>query len=185
MFIFFILLLSILIALVRGGRLGNLADLNLRWRGFIVLGFLIQVVIFSSPWQDIDATRAWTQIAYLLSLCLLTIGLAANYRIPGMTVITLGFFLNFAAIAANGGYMPGSAEAYQAVGFRILSPGQVYNNSVGMGPTTPLAFLGDIFAIPKALPFHNVFSIGDTIIAIGAFYLLQRAMVPQTSRPAK
>ncbi len=184
MFIFIVPLISILIALVRGGKLGYLADLKIRWRGFILIGFLIQVLIYSDFWQGRDDLRAWTQPGYIFSLCLLTVALAVNYRIPGMPLIALGFLLNFVTILANGGYMPASPDAYAVAGFRNLAPGQVYNNSIGMGPATPLFFLGDVFAVPKHIPFHNVFSIGDSIIAIGAAYLLQIVMVRKIPQPA-
>jgi Family of unknown function (DUF5317) len=39
-------------------------------------------------------------------------------------------------------------------------------------PHARLQFLGDIFAIPRSWPLHNVFSIGDVLIVIGAFVLL-------------
>jgi len=184
MIIFIVPVISILIAMMRGGKLGYLADLNIRWRGFIILGFLLQVLIYNDFWQGRDELRAWTPLGYILSLCLLTIALAVNYRIPGMPFIALGFFLNFITILANGGYMPAAPSAYVMAGFRNLSPGQVYNNSIGMGAETPLFFLGDVFAIPKQIPFHNVFSIGDGIIVIGAAYLLQIAMMRKIPQPA-
>ncbi|HZQ28639.1 MAG TPA: MFS transporter, partial [Acidimicrobiales bacterium] len=36
-------------------------------------------------------------------------------------------------------------------------------------------FLGDVFAVPSWLPFHNVFSVGDLCILLGAFIGLHRA----------
>ena len=35
-----------------------------------------------------------------------------------------------------------------------------------------LSFLGDVFAVPASFPVHNVFSVGDVCIVIGAFVLL-------------
>lgn len=177
MIVLLVLAVSIVVALLRGGRLGNLGLLNIRWRGVIILGFLIQVLIFSPDWQERDATRSVTQFAYLASLCLLVVALAVNYRVPGMKLIAFGFLLNFIAIAANGGYMPASLSALQNTGLAPLQPGQVSNNSIGMGPDTRLPFLGDVFAIPKGFPFSNVFSIGDVLIAMGAVWLIQEALV--------
>ena len=177
MIILVVLAVSIIVALLRGGRLGNLATLNLRWRGIIILGFLIQVLIFSSFWQNLSETRALTQYGYIASLCLLVAALAANRHIPGMPLITFGFLLNFITIAVNGGYMPASYSAMQSTALAPLLPAQVSSNSIGMGPETRLAFLGDIFAIPRGIPFSNVFSIGDVLIAIGAVYLIQRVLL--------
>jgi hypothetical protein len=185
MFLLVVLAAAILLALARGGSLVNLASLQLHWRGVILLGFLIQVIIFSSFWQDRGETRGWTQIAYFFSLCLLVAALAANRRIPGVTLLTIGFLLNFGAIAANGGHMPASYSAMQSTTLTPLQPGEVSNNSIGMGPDTRLPFLGDIFAIPKEIVFSNIFSVGDVLIAAGAVYLIQKALVvPSRSRPA-
>lgn len=177
MFILLILGFSLILALLRGGRLDQLAVLPLRWRGVILTGFLIQVLVFSDFWQGQSDLRAVTQFAYVLSLSLLLLALVANLRLPGLPLIMLGFCLNFTVIALNGGYMPSSAAARALVGLSHLEPGQVASNSIGMGPGTRLDFLGDNFAIPRGFVFPNVFSIGDVLIAIGAFYLIQRAMV--------
>jgi lipoprotein signal peptidase len=182
MIILAVLIAAIALALLRGGNLGNLATVNLRWRGVIILGFLIQVLIFSSFWQDRRETLALTQFFYLASLCLLVAALAANRHIPGMMLITFGFLLNFIAIAANGGYMPALYSAMQNTTFSPLLPGQVSTNSIGMGPDTRLPFLGDIFAIPRGIPFSNVFSLGDVLIALGTVYLIQRVLVVSPPR---
>jgi hypothetical protein len=100
-----------------------------------------------------------------------------------MGSIALGFGLNFLVIARNGGYMPASAEARAFAGLTPLAPGQIDNNSIGMGADTHLPFLSDIFAIPSLLPFANVFSIGDVLIALGAGYLIQKAMPPHPPAP--
>ncbi len=183
MFVLVVLVASIAVALLRGGNLGYLGTLNIRWRGVIILGFLIQVLAFSSFWQDNGEMKSLTQFAYFASLCLLLVALAANRHIPGVKLLTFGFLLNFIAIAVNGGYMPASLSALQNTRLPLLQPGQVWSNSIGMGPDTRLAFLGDIFAIPKQVPFSNVFSIGDVLITLGAIYLIQKVLVvPNSSK---
>jgi hypothetical protein len=183
MIILVVLAISILIALGRGGRFGNLVHLNLRWRGVILAGFLVQVIIFSSFWQERSETKSLTQWGYILSLLLLLVALVYNYRLPGMSVITLGFFFNFIAITFNGGFMPASPAAMQTAGMTALLPGQVSSNSIGMGPETVLFFLSDVFAIPRGFIFPNVFSIGDVVIAIGAVILSQKALLTLPDRP--
>jgi hypothetical protein len=173
-----ILAVAIVIALVTGGRLVNLTALHLKWRGLILGGFAIQLYVFSPLWQDNPTLSSHTQAGYFASLVLLSIALAANYRIPGLVLIGPGFLLNFAAVALNGGYMPASPTALQAAGLPFLGPGQILQNSIGIGAATNAAFLGDIFAIPKWFIFPNVFSVGDVLIAIGAVYLVLKALAP-------
>jgi hypothetical protein len=100
-----------------------------------------------------------------------------------MALIALGFALNSLAIVLNGGHMPASPEALALYGLAPLDAGQAYNNSIGATPETRVAFLTDIFAIPSQMMFHNVFSIGDVLIAAGGFYLIQKGMVSPKPRP--
>jgi hypothetical protein len=178
-----VMLASVAVALARGGRFGNLAALNLRWRGVIIAGFLLQVIVFSSAWENSSQLRPLTPIGYTVSMLVLLVGLLANYRLPGMLLLTGGFFLNFAAILLNGGHMPASQAAMQVAGLPILQPGQTSSNSIGMGPETVAFFLGDVFAIPKGFIFPNVFSLGDVLIALGAVVLTQRALVGSIPPP--
>ena len=69
----------------------------------------------------------------------------------------------------------------------MLGPGEFVNSGVLENPT--LSWLGDIFVWPEPMPFANVFSIGDMLIVIGAFYgankicgsrLVKRPWVPPT-----
>jgi CDP-diglyceride synthetase len=175
-FIFVVLAVAIGIAFARGGKFSRLAQINFRLSALILAGFLIQVLIFSSPWQDDSQTRALTPYAYLLSLFLLLIALSQNQHLKGMRLITLGFALNALVIALNGGYMPTTPEARALAGQPVLAPGAVRNNSIGAGADTRLVFFSDIFAIPKGLPFPNVFSVGDVLIALGAAYLIYKGM---------
>lgn len=177
MFIFLILLAAILVALVRGGSLMRFAELEIRWSGVIIAGFLLQVLVFSDFWQTYDTLRQFTPLAYLASLALLLFALLLNRHIPGILLLGLGFLSNSIAIVANGGFMPASPSALALTGLPPLAPGQTSNNSIGMGAETRLWFLGDIFAIPRGLPFPNIFSIGDVLIVIGAVYLIQKVMV--------
>lgn len=173
MLIFLIGLVAIAVALARGGKLTRWADLTLRWRGVVILGFLIQVLIFSRDWQSQAMLKPWTPYLYITSMSLILIALLANFHLPGIRLITLGLCLNLLAIIFNGGYMPASADALTLSGHAL----QTTNNSIVMTSETRLTLLGDIFAIPKGLPFANVFSVGDVCLVIGAVYLIQKTLV--------
>jgi hypothetical protein len=60
-------------------------------------------------------------------------------------------------------------------------PEGVLTNSTLASAATRLALLGDVFAVPRPLPFANVFSIGDLLIAVGGAWFIARTMAP---RPA-
>jgi len=82
-----------------------------------------------------------------------------------MPVIAMGALCNVAAIIANGGQMPASAGALRAAGEAVKTTGFI-NSGVVTHPK--LIVLGDIFAIPRSIPLHNVFSVGDVCIVVGA-----------------
>ncbi len=175
---------ALVVAWLRQGTLVNLALVRIRWSGLILAGFLIQLLVFQPFWQNRAETRALTVIAYAVSMGMLLLAVLANLRLPGLWIIMLGFFCNAAAIGLNGGHMPASPEALALAGLPALSPGQTYNNSMGARLDTAVWFLTDIFAIPRQFPFHNVFSIGDILLAIGAFYFIQKVMVKPREQPA-
>ena len=86
-----------------------------------------------------------------------------------MKLIAIGGLANFLAIVANGGVMPASASALRTAGLAADPAG--YTNS-GLVEHAHLAFLGDVFALPASWPAANVFSVGDLLLAAGAFVLL-------------
>jgi hypothetical protein len=91
--------------------------------------------------------------------------LVANRHVRGLWIIALGAALNATAILANNGVMPASEKALRTAGELKVADGFV-NSTVMQHPR--LLLLGDVFAIPESWPLHNVFSVGDICIAIGA-----------------
>src|SRR5205807_2632099 len=76
------------------------------------------------------------------------------------------------AITVNGGVMPASPHALGAAGLPT-GTSQTFINSMAL-PAPRLAFLGDIFAIPKGWPLSNVFSAGDICVALGSAVAIHR-----------
>jgi hypothetical protein len=166
------------VALLRGGSLSNFVDLPLRWLPLVVAGFALQLLIFT-PGLKTPLLPALTTPLYLLSMALLILWVAANWRTPGMAIMAAGLLLNFLAIVANGGHMPVSPEraAYAGIIDRYTSGGQaVHNNSVATDEGVRLWLLTDILALPAGVPFANVYSIGDVLLAIGASVLCWRTI---------
>src|SRR4051812_8965527 len=163
------LLLCILSVPLLGGRLQALAELEFRRAGFAVAALLIQIVIISVLRVDVWGL---SEEIHLAPYFLLGAFLVANRHIPGLLVIALGGALNFAAISTNGGVMPADPDAIAAAGI-AQEAGEFANSAPADG--APLGFLGDVFHTPGWSPIHNVFSVGDAIIVLGAFVLLHRA----------
>ena len=180
-------LLSLLIAVLRGGDLLALAEVRFRHSWLILLGLLIQIVIFSPWWASIPDCVDWTHEAYCLSMAVLLVPMWLNRSLPGMAFLGIGLFLNALTIWANGGQMPASLWALQTSG--LLPSGDAVaswqsNNSALMNESTRLWFLCDIFAVPRSWPLANMFSIGDVLIGLGGVVFIQRSVVPSSRESA-
>jgi hypothetical protein len=158
---------AVALVVVLGGRLGNLASVELRGKGAIIGAFFLQLLIVTiAP----TAFPHWVaSVLHLVSYALAIAFVYANRRLPNLWIAALGGACNVAAIAANGGTMPASRTALAAAGMPIAHDG--FGNS-GAVSHARLAFLGDIFSIPKSLPLANVFSIGDVLLLVGAAAML-------------
>ena len=185
-----IIVLVIVVALLRGGSLRNLAELQLRWLPLVIAGFMLQLLIFT-PFARSPLLAAATVPIYVLSMLLLVIWVAANWRIPGMALIGIGLALNVIAITANGGHMPVSPESARyagTIGNYASENTFVANNSIATQDNVRFWLLTDIIAIPKQVPFANVISIGDVLLTIGVGILcyrtIRRAPAPDVPDPA-
>ena len=162
-----VLVLAVLTVPLAGGRLAALGDLQVRWGWAVVAAIGLQVLIISVfP----DRFEALHEPLHLLSYGFAALFVYANIRLPGVLLIALGGLLNLIAIVANGGVMPASRAAQRSAG--IVQSDDGFANSAAL-EDPELLFLGDVFAIPDSVPYlDNVFSIGDVLIAVGAFVLI-------------
>lgn len=177
-------LVAVLVALLRGGRFEHLAQLSFRFGALIVVGLIIQILIFS-PILGSHLNREQIALVYNLSMILLWGTLMLNWRVPGTRLMALGIFSNWLAITLNGGFMPASREALLSAGLisqAMMIGDQHYNNTILIDADTHLTFLTDVMAIPAVLPLSNVFSVGDLVLTAGTVWLIQRVMVKGDGR---
>jgi len=170
MFILYAVVIGLVIGVALGGRPLALGDIRFRWAPLVVVGFLGQVLLFS------DAVSTWIGAAgpplYVVTTLLVGAAVLRNLALPGMPLIVIGAACNMAAILANGGFMPATAEALAAIG---KTPSTVYSNSAVLTePALPL--LIDRFALPRWLPLTNIFSLGDAILGLGVVVLVVAVM---------
>jgi hypothetical protein len=142
---------------VRGPNWTGLAELHWRLGYLCLLGLAIRIVIFSGPESVVRAILPLAPTLNVLSMTLVVISMAANWRLPGFPLIALGAILNLVVIVANGGQMPTSLHREREA---------VFTHVAELGPDTRLAVLGDWIQLPY--PPERTFSIGDFVIAIGA-----------------
>src|SRR4051794_5032746 len=163
--------------LLLGGRLERLADLHFRWSWLAVAGLLIQVALFSEA--GFAAADGLAPAIYILSTAAVLVAVLRNLAIAGMPVVALGALANLAAILANAGSMPAAAGALALAG---LEAGGHTNSVVLEHPA--LQPLTDVFAAPAWVPFANVFSVGDVLIAVGIAWAIAATMRRAAVAPA-
>jgi hypothetical protein len=176
MFVLYAVPFALLVGRLVGGRLDGLAHLRFRWAPIAILGLAAQLVLFSGPVGAAVGPAA--PGLYVASTAAVLAAVLRNVRVPGLAIVAVGAISNLAAILANGGYMPADPGALALAG---LEPDDAYSNSTVVS-SPALRPLTDVYAMPDAVPFANVFSIGDVLIGIGVFVAIVVAMRGQPAQ---
>ena len=154
-------ILSVVTVRPAGGSFSGLGRARLRYAPAIFGALALQIAIISVvP----GGSPGLHRVLYIGSYALAAVFVVANRRLVGMRMLALGATLNLIAILANNGVMPASRSALRTAG--MLTNSTVFLNSAAVTHAR-LLFLGDIFPVPHAVPFANVYSVGDVCIAIG------------------
>ncbi len=179
LWIVIVLLVATVVALVRGGRLANLADIRLRMWWLLPLGFLLQlatVLVPSEPrWETLGVGLILFSFVPLLVLVII------NRERSGMWLAGIGVLLNFSVIALNGG-MPVLAEAANVAAGGLAGDASFVESfkHVRLDETSRLAFLGDVIPV-RLFGQGQVASLGDVFLAVG----LGRFLESELRRPVR
>jgi hypothetical protein len=180
-------LFSLAIGLLRGGRLGRLADAPLRLVPVIFLAMLLRISLHVPATARLPAVMAGAAVIFATSYFLLLGAFLANRRLPGISWMGLGTAMNFTVIAANGMKMPVCADALGRANLgHLLEPlaaGTLLAHEL-LTEASRLSFLADIFVLPPPFPRPATFSAGDAVLVLGSFILVQSLMLkPQMLKP--
>jgi hypothetical protein len=179
-----VVVLSVCLGYLFGGRLDRLEALRPRWWGLVILGLGIQFIPLPNGASGTDLVIRTAVLALSYSL-LLTFALV-NVRMPGMFLVVIGLACNMTVIVANGG-MPASAQA-------LIDSGQedvvAYVREQGadkhhlLTDDDRLTFLADVIAVPQ--PISQAVSVGDILVYAGLTWLVVATMRGWTpsARPA-
>jgi hypothetical protein len=170
MFILYAVPIGLVLGLLLGGRPAGLAAIRFRFGWVMVAGLFVQVVLFSPAVSDIVGELG--PPIYILSTAVVIASVLLNLRITGMALVAVGAISNLLAIVLNGGFMPADAGAMAALG--KTAPTTYSNSAILAEPV--LKPLTDIFALPTWVPFANIFSVGDVLIAVGVVVVIVAAM---------
>jgi Family of unknown function (DUF5317) len=170
MFMLYAVVFGVLCGFALGGNLDGLTDIRFRWPHLALGGLAAQLLLFSTPLTLLVGDNG--ALVYVASSAAVFAVVVRNWRLAGLPIVALGAASNLAAILANGGWMPAGRDALLSLGKTI---GPEYSNSREF--TAPaLPFLTDVLALPRWVPFANVFSVGDVLIGLGIFVAIVAAM---------
>ncbi|MDI3481807.1 MAG: hypothetical protein PWQ97_1462 [Tepidanaerobacteraceae bacterium] len=180
--------ISIITGLLRGGSFKKLSSIPLKRLELIFFSFILRYLPLYLKGNALHVASRYNLAIASISYLLLLYALFCNWHIKAMRLVTIGVVLNFAAIAANGGKMPVSIPALDMTGLNelkplLFDPSYLYHKAVDS--TTKLRFLADILPLPPPYPRPRVFSIGDLLMGIGIFIIIQRAMLKKSEAGGK
>ncbi|MBO8164335.1 MAG: DUF5317 domain-containing protein [Brevibacillus sp.] len=160
-----IILLSFLIAFLRGGRIREIPRFNRLY--FLLASILLQVCSALMP----RLGGILVSIAYVFTLLFFF----SNREHEDIRVFMIGWFLNAITIWSNSGKMPIDLEQAKKLPYSLepIVNGTDFKHTV-LTEDSNLPFLADIVYMP--FPIERVISIGDIFIMLGAFLLVQRIM---------
>jgi hypothetical protein len=171
-------------AMLRGGKLKNLAklDLELSWLPLAMFAIQFGFVLFPlGQGESYFKIVPWITVS---TYALLIVFLWVNRQLRGLKLILLGAVLNLFVILANGGFMPVSREALTRSGHmdKVFIVGDkayvLGSKDVVLTPEqTRLLALSDVLKVPGPIEIPVTFSIGDVLIVMGASWLAYRAIL--------
>lgn len=172
--------LSLLIGKLRGGNIRNLGKLHIKGWYLFFMAFLIEIIsiLITTRTNGIIGKFIINNFLtiHIIIYILIIISLILNIRGKGIIYILIGMLLNFMPILANNGKMPVSvrrlANSYLYSQLNLLKDNRILTHTL-VTENTRFYYLSDIISIPKPYPFPKIISIGDIIIGIGIFILIQ------------
>lgn len=169
-----VVFVALAISMLRGGRLVNLGDIELKAWWLLILALGLQLGTRLVPDTE---SMAWLGVTMVLvSFGLLIILVILNRKSPGMWIAGAGVLMNFAVIAVNGG-MPVLAEAAEvASGFTVIDPDLSGSfKHVLLDDSSRLTFFADVIPL-RFLGISEVISLGDVFLALGLGVFLEHEL---------
>jgi hypothetical protein len=168
---------------VVGGRVSNLASVDVKWGWLAPLAFIMQAYLIFFPAERAGGLLSARAMLLTVSYILLFVVVWQNRHLSGVKLIGLGLMLNFLVMVVNGGFMPIAPETLVQIGYdgnaSQLETGYIVGrtkNMVAEPGEARLWFLSDIMVIPKPFPIPTALSLGDVLIVLGLFLFLREFM---------
>ncbi len=144
----------------------------------VFFAVLPQIVVFQLNFTRTLFSDRFASIVLVVSQLILVVFCVINFRQPAFWFLTTGLILNLIVIIANEGFMPINPKNVMWLIPQISDAGGLVGNRLGFGKDivllenqTRLLFLSDYFRF-EFLNQKIMYSIGDVMLAIGAFWYM-------------
>jgi len=184
----YIIIISIIIGLLRKGKLSSLSQISLKKIELIVLACLIQGGIIFLGSKEIKFVLDYSSYMIIFSYIVLLLAVWYNKTLKGIKIIALGIIFNFIVIVANGGHMPVLLSSLYKVGlndFALVLKEGTYITHILISEETLFRFLADVIPLSPPSPDPSVVSAGDFLMFYGVFGLIQNAMLKEQNSEEK
>ena len=176
----YIIIISIIIGLLRNGKLSSLSQISLKRIELIVLACLIQGGLIFLGSKKVKFVLDYSSYMIIFSYIVLLLAVWYNKKLKGINFIALGIIFNFIVIVANGGHMPVLLSSLYKTGlndFALVLKEGTYVTHTLITEKTLFGFLADVIPLSPPFPDPSVVSVGDFLMFYGVFSLIQNAMV--------
>lgn len=170
------ILVGLLLGLLAGGRIQNLAHAHLRWARLLLAALVIRFGTELALNAHIGVVETLRLPLLVAAFGFLLAGLWSNRTYPGLSLAFLGTLSNAIAIVVNGGYMPIWDVSLGAAGLTSADVNRSFHQVVSVDTSAFLdraLILGDVIPLPLPVAsLRNVSSLGDVFLSLGlAFFL--------------
>ncbi len=184
----YVIIISIVIGLLRKGKLSSLSQISIKKIELIVLACLIQGGIIFLGSKEIKFVLDYSPYMIIFSYIVLLLAVWYNKTLKGIKIIALGIIFNFIVIVANGGHMPVLLSSLYKVGlndFALVLKEGTYITHILISEETLFRFLADVIPLSPPSPDPSVVSAGDFLMFYGVFGLIQNAMLEKQNSEEK
>jgi hypothetical protein len=169
-----VIFFSLAIAILRGGRLVNLGDIEMTAWWLLLVAFGLQMGTRYLPEEQWADTVGLAMV--LVSFGLLLVLVLANRSKPGMWIAGVGVLMNFLVIAINGGMPVLTGAAEVASGFNVAEPDLSGSfKHVLLDDSSRLTFFADVIPL-RIGGIGEVISLGDIFLALGLGVFLENEL---------
>ena len=170
---------SIFIGSIRGGKPIRLLHKSFNRISILILALLIHISFFHFTFRGYSIVLDNISTLYGISFGFVILSIAVNYKFRESLIIFIGVIMNIISFLVNSRSVVVSLDGLNYIGLSETANLIAQQNVELFTPLTELtrwSFLSRFIAIPTPYPYPQIFSIGDLLISVGIFLLIQKIM---------